>query len=156
MSPGASSGAVLQAPSEGIQGYTKRVAMPLLPVPLPGRWCYSAYRRKSQPQPHTQREGRTVRRTLHLLVIALGIAALLVSPVVAAGAKHQGEHSMTGAVTDIDHDTGKLSLNTQVGELDLHFPPPALKDVKEGDQLTVHLGFMKGSAASATPQKKPR
>jgi hypothetical protein len=97
-----------------------------------------------------------VRRTLHLLVAALGIAVLSVSPVVAAGAKHQGEHSMTGTVTDIDHQTGKLSLNTQVGELDLHFPPPALKDVKEGDQLTVHLGFMKGSAASASPQKKTR
>ncbi len=97
-----------------------------------------------------------MRRTLHRLVAALGIAALAVSPVVAAGAKHQGEHSMSGTVTDIDHETGKLSLNTQVGELDLHFPPPALKDVKEGDQLTVHLGFAKGGAASANPQKKPR
>jgi hypothetical protein len=97
-----------------------------------------------------------VRRTLHLLITALGIAALAVSPVVAAGAKHQGEHSMTGTVTDIDHQTGKISLDTQVGELDLHFPPPALKDVKEGDQLTVHLGFSKGGAASASPQKKAR
>ena len=97
-----------------------------------------------------------MRRTLHLLVAALAIAALSFSPVVAAGPKQLGEHSMTGTVTDIDHETGKLSLNTQVGELDLHFPPPALKDVKEGDQLTVHLGFMKGSAASTAPQKKTR
>jgi hypothetical protein len=97
-----------------------------------------------------------MRRTLHLLMTALAIAALSFSPVVAAGAKHQGDHSMTGTVTDIDHETGKLSLDTQVGELDLHFPPAALKDVKEGDQLTVHLGFTKGSAASANPQKKPR
>jgi hypothetical protein len=97
-----------------------------------------------------------VRRTLHLLLTALGIAALSVRPVVAAGAKQLGEHSMSWTVTDIDHETGKLSLNTQVGELDLHFPPPALKDVKEGDQLTVRLGFMKGGAATTSPQKKPR
>lgn len=97
-----------------------------------------------------------MRRILYLLVTALGIAALFVSPIAAAGAKQLGEHAMSGTVTDIDHETGKLSLNTQVGELDLHFPPQALKDVKEGDQLTVHLGFMKGSAASASPQKKPR
>jgi hypothetical protein len=68
--------------------------------------------------------------------------------------KHQGEHSMSGTVTAIDAQTGKLSLNTGVGELDLHFPPQALKDVKEGDQLTVYLGFSKGSATSARPQKK--
>jgi hypothetical protein len=97
-----------------------------------------------------------VTRTLHLLVTALGIAVLSIAPVVAAGAKHQGEHSMSGTVTDIDHDTGKLSLNTPVGELDLHFPPAAVKDVKEGDQLTVHLGFSKEGAASASPQKKTR
>jgi hypothetical protein len=97
-----------------------------------------------------------MRRTLHLLVTILAIAALSFSPVVTAGAKHQGEHAMTGMVTDIDHETGKISLDTQAGELDLHFPPPALKDVKEGDQLTVHLGFSKGSAASASPQKKTR
>jgi hypothetical protein len=96
-----------------------------------------------------------MRRVLSCLIVTLWIGALVVGTG-AAGTKHQGEHAMSGTVTDIDHETGKLSLNTQVGELDLHFPPPALKDVKEGDQLTVHLGFTKGSAASASPQKKSR
>jgi hypothetical protein len=43
-----------------------------------------------------------------------------------------------------------------VGELEPHFPPQALKDVKEDDQITVHLGFTKGGAASATPPKRNR
>lgn len=96
-----------------------------------------------------------MKRAFHFLMIVLSIGALAVGTA-AAGMKHQGEHSMSGTVTDIDHQTGKLSLNTGVGELDLHFPPQALKDVKEGDQLTVHLGFSKGGAASATPRRGNR
>jgi hypothetical protein len=95
-------------------------------------------------------------RVIRVLAIALSVGALAMSTGAVAGMKHQGEHSMSGTVTDIDPQTGKLSLNTGVGELELHFPPQALKDVKEGDQLTVHLGFSKGDTASATPQKKSR
>jgi hypothetical protein len=96
-----------------------------------------------------------MKRSLRFLIIALWIGALAVG-IAAAGMKHQGEHSMSGTVTDIDPQTGKLSLNTGVGELELHFPPQSLKDVKEGDQLTVYLGFSKGDTTSTTPQKKSR
>jgi hypothetical protein len=94
-------------------------------------------------------------RSLRFLIIALWIGALAVGTA-AAGMTQQGEHSMSGTVTDIDPQTGKLSLETGVGELELHFPPQSLKDVKEGDQLTVHLSFSKGDKAGATPQKKSR
>jgi hypothetical protein len=97
-----------------------------------------------------------MKRALYVLAFALWIGTLAMGTAAAAEMKHQGEHSMSGTVTAIDPQTGKLSLKTGVGELDLHFPPQALKDVKEGDQLTVHLGFSKGSAASASPQKKSR
>jgi hypothetical protein len=97
-----------------------------------------------------------MQRVFRVFVIALWVGALALAPAAAAGAKHQGEHSMTGTVTDVDPQTGKLSLDTGVGELELHFPPQALKDVKEGDQLTVYLGFSKGAPASASPQKKSR
>jgi hypothetical protein len=70
--------------------------------------------------------------------------------------KHQGEHAMSGTVTDIDPQTGKLSLSTEVGDLELHFPPSALKGVKEGDSLTVYLSFSKGDATSTSPQKQRR
>ena len=96
-----------------------------------------------------------MKRVLPVLVIMLWIGALAVGTA-SAGTKHQGEHSMSGTVTDIEHQTGKLSLETGVGELELHFPPPALKEVKEGDQITVHLGFSTGGAGSAPPQKKSR
>jgi hypothetical protein len=95
-------------------------------------------------------------RVLRVVVIALSVGALVMGSAAGAGTKHLGEHAMSGTVTDIDPQTGKLSLNTGVGELELHFPPQALKDVKEGDQLTVYLGFSKGNTTSATPQKKSR
>jgi hypothetical protein len=97
-----------------------------------------------------------MKRVFSILALALWIGALAMSTAAAAEMKHQGEHSMSGTVTAIDPQTGKLSLNTGVGELDLHFPPQALKDVKEGDQLTVYLGFSKGGAAGGSPQKKSR
>jgi hypothetical protein len=88
-------------------------------------------------------------------IMALWIGALAAGTT-AAGMKHQGEHSMSGTVTDIDHTTGMLSLKTEAGALDLHFPPQALKEVKEGDQLTVHLGFSTGGATKGTPPKRSR
>jgi hypothetical protein len=99
-----------------------------------------------------------MKRSLSFLMIpimALWIGAL-VAGTAAAGMKHQGEHSMRGTVTDIDHTTGMLSLKTEAGELELHFPPQALKEVKEGDQLTVHLGFSTGGVTSGTAPKRSR
>ena len=92
---------------------------------------------------------------LMIPIMALWMGALAAGTA-AAGMKHQGEHSMSGTVTDIDHKTGLLSLKTEAGELELHFPPQALKEVKEGDQLTVHLGFSKAGATSGTPPKRSR
>ncbi len=92
---------------------------------------------------------------LMIPIMALWIGALAAGTA-AAGMKYQGEHSMSGTVTDIDHTTGLLSLKTEAGELELHFPPQALKEVKEGDQLTVHLGFSKAGATSGTPPKRSR
>jgi hypothetical protein len=99
-----------------------------------------------------------MKKSLYFLmipIIALWIGALAAGTA-AAGMKHQGEHSMSGTVTDIDHKTGMLSLKTEAGELDLHFPPQALKEVKEDDQLTVHLGFSKRGATSGTSPKRSR
>ncbi len=57
----------------------------------------------------------------------------------------QGQHTMSGTVTAVDHTTGMLSLNTHEGELKLHFPPAAVKEVKTGETLTVSLGFHEGA-----------
>lgn len=56
-------------------------------------------------------EGTTMKRSLSFLMIpilALWIGAFAAGTA-AAGMKHQGEHSMRGTVTDIDHTTGMLS-----------------------------------------------
>jgi hypothetical protein len=60
-----------------------------------------------------------------------------------------GIHTMTGTVTEVDHTTGMLSLQTHAGELKLHFPPDAVKAVQNGDALTVSLGFHAGASMPA-------
>jgi hypothetical protein len=56
-----------------------------------------------------------------------------------------GMHKMSGTVDKVDHATGMLSLKTGAGDLMLHFPPPAVKDLKDGDAITVQLSFSKDS-----------
>lgn len=57
-----------------------------------------------------------------------------------------GEHSMTGTITSINHKTGMLGLKTHEGKLELHFPPSAIKSLKDHEKITVHLGFTKGAS----------
>jgi peptidoglycan hydrolase-like protein with peptidoglycan-binding domain len=53
----------------------------------------------------------------------------------------KGQHCMTGTVKRLNRDEGRLALQTDKGELQLHFPPQALSNVKEGDRITVQLAF---------------
>lgn len=55
----------------------------------------------------------------------------------------EGSHSMTGTVDKIDQAKGVLTLKYGSSEMLLHFPPAALKEVRDGDTITVHLGFTK-------------
>ncbi len=80
------------------------------------------------------------------------------------GGKHmgramaEGRHWMTGKVESVDHKTGWVKVKTDEGSLTVHFPPDSLKDVKEGDTLTVHLAFTKGTPPKPAPmmeEKKP-
>ncbi len=58
-----------------------------------------------------------------------------------------GTHSMTGTVDKIDHAKGMLMLKHSAADMMLHFPPDAIKDLKNGDTITVNLGFTKSGAA---------
>jgi len=82
---------------------------------------------------------------LLLSTLALPMACLAV-PAVAMDM--MGEHDMSGKVEKVDHKTGSFDLKTHEGTLRLHFPPDTLKEVKNGDMLTVHLGFTKGGSGS--------
>lgn len=52
-----------------------------------------------------------------------------------------GAHAMTGKVDRIDHAKGTLMLKHSAADMMLHFPPGAIKDLKNGDTITVKLGF---------------
>jgi hypothetical protein len=50
-----------------------------------------------------------------------------------------GRHTMTGEVTKVDSSSGKFSLKTGEGTLELHAPPSALAGVKQGDRMSVEI-----------------
>jgi len=62
----------------------------------------------------------------------------------------RGQHKMMGEVTKIDSAKGMVSVKTDEGDMDLHFPPSALQGLKEGDRVEVQLSIRPaaGSAAS--------
>jgi hypothetical protein len=50
-----------------------------------------------------------------------------------------GRHTMEGEVTRLDTKSGKFSLKTKEGTLDLHAPPSSLQGVKKGDRMSVEI-----------------
>jgi hypothetical protein len=61
--------------------------------------------------------------------------------------------AMEGEVTKVDKRTGKVTLKTDTGSLDLQFPPSALEKVEQGDRITVRLS-MKGSNQGMTSPRQ--
>ena len=100
------------------------------------------------------KETPTMQKPLVLLMVGLVVAGLCLGTARAETTHKKktawhGTHTMTGTVTEVDHTTGMLSLQTHAGELKLHFPPDAVKAVKNGDALTVSLGFHAGASMPA-------
>jgi hypothetical protein len=58
-----------------------------------------------------------------------------------------GTHAMDGEVTKVDAKKGWVDIKTPEGRMKVHFPPPALENVKVGDSITVELGMKKISSA---------
>ena len=50
---------------------------------------------------------------------------------------------------NLDAKRGWVDVKTPEGSMKLHFPPPALDNVKKGDSVTIDLGI-----ASVTPATK--
>ena len=63
-------------------------------------------------------------------------AGAILSITVAVVAFAAGEHVMTGRITSIDKDKGRVTVEAQGEELDLHFPPAALQNLHKDDQVT--------------------
>lgn len=54
-----------------------------------------------------------------------------------------GKHNMSGTIETINSRTGWMKLKTAMGVLTIHYPPPTVKDLKKGDNITVHLSYTK-------------
>jgi ABC-type transport system substrate-binding protein len=66
-----------------------------------------------------------------------------------AAGSMRGQHKMTGEVTKVDQSKGMLTLKTDEGDVDLHFPPSALQGVKEGDRVEVQMAIRPAGAGAA-------
>lgn len=96
------------------------------------------------------------RSLLALLLVASGAAAQDTMPSTASstGAMQsmrmhhmhdmsgvKGMHHMPATVTATDPATGMVEATAGSLALKLHFPPAAMKTLKPGDTITVHMGF---------------
>jgi len=52
-----------------------------------------------------------------------------------------GQRSVTGTVKDIDRDAGTFTLQAETGALNLHFPPSGIRELKDGDRVTLYAVF---------------
>jgi hypothetical protein len=61
---------------------------------------------------------------------------------------------VTGTVTAVDTQSGKLTLRGPEGDVNVRFPAAAVQQVKQGDTVTVAIGLMDQHAA-ASPGTSP-
>jgi len=61
-----------------------------------------------------------------------------------------GRHTMTGEVTSVTPDKGRVLVKTPEGRMLLHFPSAALQNVKKGDSVTVELALKDNGPAPKT------
>lgn len=60
------------------------------------------------------------------------------------GMDHKGNgsmHRMPATVTSVDKATGIVEVTSAGMPLRVHFPPPAVANLKAGDKITLHLGY---------------
>lgn len=54
-----------------------------------------------------------------------------------------GMHAMPATVTSVDSKTGLVDADAEGMALKVHFPPPAVANLKTGDKITLHLSYSK-------------
>jgi hypothetical protein len=65
-----------------------------------------------------------------------------------ASADFTARHTMDGEVVKVDQKKGHVTLKTAEGNMELHFPPSALQNVKKGDRMSVELAMKPAGSAS--------
>ena len=61
-----------------------------------------------------------------------------------------GRHTMTGEVTSVSPEKGRLLVKTPAGRMLLHFPSATLQNVKKGDSVTVDLALRDNGPTAKT------
>ncbi len=59
---------------------------------------------------------------------------------------------VTGQVTNVDRQSGKLTLRTIDGDVNATFPPVAVQNVQPGDRVTLAIGLLETNMPSASPR----
>ncbi len=62
---------------------------------------------------------------------------------------------VTGQVTSVDQQSGRITLSTPEGPLTVRFPPEAIQHVQQGDQVTVAVALVESGAPAASPGRQP-
>src|SRR5262249_61276974 len=88
-----------------------------------------------------RRSGEKKARSVLVGSILAASAMLATSGVSAQSPSMPGRNTIEGQVTKVDAKRGWVDVKTSEGSMKLHFPPPALDNVKKGDSVTVELGL---------------
>jgi hypothetical protein len=95
--------------------------------------------------------GTTAGLLLAGLAVAQGPAIPLPQPSMTQPATDMtARHTMTGEVTSVTPDKGRVLVKTSEGQMLLHFPSSALHNVKKGDSVTVELALKDNGPAPKT------
>ena len=54
-----------------------------------------------------------------------------------------GMHDMPATVTEVDHKTGMVDVESMNMKMKVHFPANTVADLKKGDKILLHLGYTK-------------
>ena len=74
------------------------------------------------------------------------LAGGLITAVLAHDEGRADEPMMRGTISKIDHASGKIDLQTDMGPAQVYFPPVSVKNLKEGDQVALELETSKREA----------
>jgi hypothetical protein len=95
--------------------------------------------------------GTTAGLLLAGLAVAQGPATPPPQPSMAPPATDMtARHTMTGEVTSVTPDKGRILVKTPEGRMLLHLPSSALQNVKKGDSVTVELALKDNGPAPKT------
>jgi hypothetical protein len=72
-----------------------------------------------------------------------------------APAGFMGQHTMTGTVKKVDKEAGKVSIEADGKDLDLHFPQSVLESLNTGDRVQVQLAIKKASGTTTPGADRP-